>query len=70
MTKQDAGFSRAVDYESGAHGTRTSGSGVEHHGMVFEELGFLVAQPTVINEDNKAHQLFTDCAGTIQKPNI
>ena len=32
--------------------------------MVFEELGFLVAQPMVITEDNKACQLFADHAGS------
>ena len=44
---------------------------VEHHRMVFEELGFSVAQPTVIKEDNKACQLFAETTrGAIRGQNI
>ena len=35
---------------------------VEMQRMVFEELGLLVLQPTVIRKDNKTCQLFVDHA--------
>ena len=40
---------------------------MEHHRKVFKKLGFLVAQPTIIREGNKACQLFAVYAGSYSK---
>ena len=40
---------------------------VEMRRVVFEELGLLVMQPTVIREDNKACQLFADHAANFNR---
>ena len=41
--------------------------GVEMQRMVFEKLGLLVLQPTVIHKDNKACQLFAVHAGNFNR---
>ena len=43
---------------------------VEHHQMVFEELGFTVVQPTVTTEDNTVCNILPTMRGAIQGPNI
>ena len=43
---------------------------VEMQQMVFEKLGFSIAQPTVIREDNKACQLYADHGGTSRGQSI